>query len=155
MLDLRVKELFFDSAAILKAVDDGARKALNRIGAYIRLTAQRSIRRRKGPAPAGQPPHSHNGLLRKHIYYSYDPTTKTVIAGPALLRTSQPYSSPVGGATIPQVTEMGGRVRMKARGRKRSRVVPVAPRPFMRPALEESQRAEKLQEHWRNAFRGR
>ena len=40
------------------------RRYLFKYGAFAKTTMQRSMRKRKGPAKEGQPPHSHVGTLR-------------------------------------------------------------------------------------------
>jgi hypothetical protein len=37
--------------------------------------------RMKQPSPAGKPPHTHGGQLRKSITYAYDPRTESVVIG--------------------------------------------------------------------------
>ncbi len=55
---------------------------LGHAGAAIRLTAKRSIRKRKGPAPAGQPPHTHTRRLPRAIKYAVDKQRGVVVIGP-------------------------------------------------------------------------
>lgn len=57
MIDVRIKSLFFDRPKVRRAVDKAKRQVLSRGGAFIRTTAKRSIRKRKGTAPPGKPPH--------------------------------------------------------------------------------------------------
>lgn len=146
MIDLKVKRLFFDRAAVIAAVSRGRLRALNRIGGYLRTTAKRSIRKRKGTSPPGKPPYSHTGLLRDHMYYSYDPTRDTVLIGPALLTSRSPDSEPIAG-TVPQVLERGGRVRVRD---KKSRTITIRARPYMAPALETARQADALSEFWKD-----
>ena len=85
MIDARFKKMFFDSPKVISAVDKTTRRVLSRFGAYVRTVAKRSIRKRKKAAPPGQPPSSHTGLLKKFIWFGYEPDSKSVVIGPARL----------------------------------------------------------------------
>lgn len=170
MLELRVKELFFDRPAVQAAVGRGRLKALNRIGGYLRLTARRSIRKRKGTSAPGRPPHSHVGLLRDNVFYSYDRAQDSVVVGPALLASRDQDGRPTGGMTVPQVLEQGGAIRVRevlvggrwrraksnrSTGGKPTRMTTanIEPRPTMGPALDQARRADKLSEFWKDVVR--
>ena len=56
MITMRIKDMFFDRAAVVRAVDGVKRKVLSKAGAFIRTAARTSIRKRKGSAPAGSRP---------------------------------------------------------------------------------------------------
>lgn len=169
MLDLRIKELFFDRPAVQRSVDRGRRRAHIRIGGFLRTVARRSIRKRKGVSEPGKPPHSHTGLLRNHIYFAHDPGAESVVIGPALLATRDDDGKPVSG-TVPQVLEQGGAIRVRevrrgnrwarARSKRAAEGKPtrfvtadVKPRPFMGPALEQARQADKLAEFWKDVAR--
>jgi hypothetical protein len=101
-----VKGLFFDKPAVIGAMERATVRVFNRFGAYVRLTARRSIRKigKKGKASLpGQPPKSRTGLLREHIYYVYDKNTRSVVIGAALLnRSTWAQKTLEGGGTIRQ-----------------------------------------------------
>lgn len=157
MLDLRVKKLFFDAPAVRRANDRVTRDALGHTGAFIRQAARRSMKKappkpraggrgRRVTRPRysrpGQPPYSRTGLLKRHIYYSYDPRRQDVVIGPAALR-SRPE--------VPRVLEEGGktvRSRGRGRGKRRARY---AARPYMGPALRAG--LARLKEFWAQARR--
>jgi len=145
VIDMRIKHLFFDRQTVVRALDKAKRAALSKAGAFIRTTARHSIRTRKGSAPPGQPPHSHTGVLKRFIFFGYDPTTESVVVGPARInRTSD----------APHTLEFGGTTAVE-RGRKgkiRKRRVRIAPRPFMGPALEKER--PNLPKTWANSVRG-
>jgi len=144
VIDLRVKGMFFDRPRVQRAVDRGKRKALSKGGAFIRQRARRSIRKRKRSSRPGQPPSSHTGLLRRFILFGYDRQRDSVVVGPVGFRRS----------TAPSVLEFGGRtaVEWRRRGRRRGkRVVRIAPRPYMRPALEKEK--SNLPAVWRHSVR--
>ncbi|MCC6910078.1 MAG: hypothetical protein IT430_19255 [Phycisphaerales bacterium] len=144
MLDLRIKQLFFDRPKVKRAVDAARRKVLSKAGAFIRQSARTSIRKRKGTSKPGQPPHSHVGLLRRFILFGYDKQSDSVVIGPVGFRAS----------TAPRVLERGGTttVTRRRRGKRTERRVRIAARPYMQPALEKER--PKLPELWRNSVRG-
>jgi hypothetical protein len=119
------------------------RAVLSRAGAFIRTTASQSVRTRKGSAPPGRPPHSHEGSLRRLIYFGYDPTSDSVVVGPEGFRRS----------TAPNVLEFGGKadVRRRQRGKVVQTRVAIEQRPFMGPALEKER--PKLPKRWAGSVR--
>ncbi len=90
-------------------------ESLAHAGGAIRLAARRSIRKRKGPAPPGQPPHTHTRKLPRSILYAVDKRRQVVVIGPAVHLLG----------TAGKAHEHGGRFR----GGRYPR------RPFMGPAL--------------------
>lgn len=156
----KVKGLFFDRALVQRAVDRGVRASLNRAGAYVRRAARNSIR----PAPRGvssapgRPPRDHlnyavrrenrrrrrAGLPRlassggfqgiRHILYAFTPPYGVIVG---------PISNKGGRAT--HTLEFGGFVTLRgADGRRR--IVRIAARPYMRPALEAAAKYGVLQQ---------
>jgi hypothetical protein len=115
--------LFFDRGPVVAAVDKAGQRALSRQAARLRLTAQRSMRYVSAPksgkprkvSSPGQPPRAvrPHPWLRKHLYYSWDPSTKSAVVGPALF-------GPASGA--PHTQEFGGRVTIRNPRRKRRQV---------------------------------
>lgn len=135
----QAKSLFFDKAAVMQAVDKATRKALAKAGAFIRRDARRSIRTREGPAPPGQPPHSHKGHLKRFLFFAWDPASRSVVVGPAAL----------GRANAPPLLEFGGRTTIRT---KKGRVqAHYEPRPFMNPALEKNR--PLLPTLWKDSIR--
>jgi len=143
MITMRIKDMFFDRATVISAVDGAKRKVLSKAGAFIRTAARTSIRKRKASAPAGKPPHSHEGSLRRLILFGYDRATDSVVVGPVGFKKS----------VAPNVLEYGGETVVLSRrgGRLTSRKVKIAARPFMVPALEKER--PKLPLLWRNSIR--
>ena len=78
-------------------------------------------------AQPGTPPCSHAGLLRKLIYFGYDPTRKSVVIGPTPLH---------GTAEAPPLLEYGGRARQEGPQGQERDWRRTGPRPFMGPAFE-------------------
>lgn len=120
---LKITHLFFDSRKVTSSVDKGTRKVLSRFGAFVRRTARQSIRKRKKPSPAGQPPSSHTGHLKKFIFFGYEPQKKSVVIGPEVLTDGSKGQAP-------SVLEYGGKITFN---KKR---VSISARPFMGPAFE-------------------
>ena len=108
MIDMRMKQLFFDSRTVRRSVDRTTRRVLSRFGAYVRRTARRSIRKRKRPSDPGRPPSSHTGLLRRFIWFAYEPNKRSVVIGPARLTGD-------GLGEAPEALEYGGTVEKEAR----------------------------------------
>lgn len=144
MIDMRITSLFFDRPAVKRAVDRAKRAVLSRAGAFIRQRARTSIRPRKGSAPPGSPPHSHEGSLRRLILFGYDPRSDSVVVGPVGFR----------GSVAPRALEFGGKTTVASRrrgGREARRTIRIAARPYMQPALEKER--PKLPVLWRDSVR--
>lgn len=113
------RDFFLDRAPVEKAVQRAGKQALARSGARHRLTAQRSMRyvtptksgKPRRVSAAGQPPLAvrPHPWIRRHWYFAWDPSTQSVVSGPALF-------GPASGA--PRTLEKGGRVRIKNKRRK-------------------------------------
>lgn len=144
MIDMRITSLFFDRPAVTRAVDRAKRVVLSRAGAFIRQRARTSIRPRKGSAPPGNPPHSHEGSLRRLILFGYDPRSDSVVVGPVGFR----------GSVAPRALEIGGRTTVAPRrrgAREERRTIRIAARPYMQPALAKER--PKLPALWRDSVR--
>ena len=120
-----------DVKKVLRKVQQANIVSLGHAGATVRLTARRSIRRRKKAAPPGRPPHTRRGLLRQAIRYAVEKEQQRVVIGPehAIAGTS-------GAAHEFGGVYKGGRY---------------APRPFMRPAMEKIK--DRLPRKWANSVR--
>lgn len=161
MINLNLKSAkgaFFDRAVVFGALSKARRKALSRIGAFVRQRARTSIRKRGGVSPPGGPPYSHEGLLRKHIYFAYDRVRESVVIGPSV---NPPSPGRRTGPTVPELLEYGGKIPgdgseifvstgpgRDAKGRHtkggRTRItldgtLNYKPRPFMGPAFAKEQ----------------
>lgn len=142
---MNIQSMFFDRKAVLGAMDRATRRVLSRFGAYVRTTARRSIRRRKRPSQPGRPPSNRTGLLKKFIYFGYDPSEKSVVIGPVRLNRS------IG--DIPAVLEYGGKSQRieSRRGRWKKRSIRIQARPYMGPAFETEQ--SQLPALWKGSVR--
>ena len=141
MMDMRIKQFFFDRQAVLGAVDRSTRAVLSKFGAFVRTAAKHSIRKRKAVSQPGSPPSSHVGTLRRLIFFGYDPARKSVVIGPT------PFRSEV---EAPPLLEYGGTARRKNRKGRNVTAIYKA-RPFMGPAFE--QEKPKLPAMWANSVR--
>jgi hypothetical protein len=137
-----IKSAFFDSARVKKELDSGTRKALSRIGAFVRRRAKSSIRKRKAISEPGRPPSSHAGHLRNLIYFAYDPKAKSVVVGPVPFK-----GKPATTGLVPGILERGGTTTRKLSSGQ-GRTLRYRARPYMAPALE----AERP--HFTDAFKG-
>ena len=143
MIGMKLKEakgLFFDRTKVTKAVDRTTRKNLSRFGAYVRTRSRSSIRKRRRISAPGQPPSSHTGLLKRNIFFVYEPSRRSVVIGPVLLNSS---------SGAPELLEHGGTVIREVKGQ--SVRMTYRPRPYMGPAFEAEQ--DQLEKLWRNSVR--
>jgi len=142
MIRFEITKLFFDKKAVRDKVDVGTLRVLSKFGAFVRRTARSSIRKRKKTSQPGSPPSSHIGLLKKFIFFGYDPRKDSVVIGPVRLTQN-------GRGEAPSLLEYGGTTKVTHRGkRKRAKV---RPRPFMGPAFEKEQ--PKLPAMWKGSVR--
>jgi hypothetical protein len=141
VIDLKVKRLFFDRPAVLSKLDAATRRVLSKFGAFVRRTAKSSIRKRKKPSPPGSPPSSHTGLLKRLIFFGYDPGKRSVVIGPEPLRST---------VEAPPLLEYGGTARRKNR-RGKSVTATYKPRAYMGPAFQKEQAS--LPSLWRDSIR--
>lgn len=174
---LKVKGLFFDRAVVIKAMSKATLRALSKAGAFIRTRARSSMRRRKRASTPGTPPSAHGGAqLKTLLFFSFDPSTKSVVVGPV----------PFARGEAPNLNEFGGQVQRKRsvvvrsgpprkasprqaaafkRKVRTGQVIPKAlprklvqqkatypPRPFMAPALEKER--HNLPARWKNSLKG-
>lgn len=111
-----IQKTFFDRKAVTDAIDRATKAALSKFGAFVRQRAKTSIRKRKAISAPGSPPSSHEGSLKRLIYFGYDAVRQSVVIGPV---------PKTGGAEAPALLEYGGT------GKRGT----YAARPFMRPAF--------------------
>ena len=101
-------ENFFDRQKVIKAVDRKTRAAMMFIGGTTRTIAKNSIKKSTGTtlhSPPGKPARTQTGILKRTIFFEYDPIKRRMTAGPKKLpKTSGLKSS----KTVPQLLEEGG-----------------------------------------------
>jgi hypothetical protein len=141
MIDMKMKEFFFDRQKVVDAMDKASKAALSKAGAFIRQTARSSMRKRKRASEPGKPPSVHVGTLKKLLYFAYDPAQRSVVIGP------QKFAKGEAGP----LNEFGGRAVRRDRRTRQKRTVTYVPRPFMAPAL--AKELPKLPARWANSLK--
>lgn len=141
----QVKRMFFDRAAVMNAATRAERTVLSRFGAYVRTTARSSIRKRKKSSPPGMPPTSHTGLLKRNIFFAFEPERRSVVIGPIRLNAKN--------TDAPATLEHGGAATVvrRRKGRTIARKVDIDARPYMGPAAEKER--QKLPALWAGAVK--
>ena len=124
-------EIEFDEDGLVARVAKAAVDILRRMGAYVRTVARRNVRTSERPSPAGTPPHSRTGALRRGILFGVEKRRQSVVVGP-----SERF---VG--TSMTAHEFGGAY-------KRERY---PKRPLMGPSLKES--VPRLARMWQDAVK--
>lgn len=142
MIDMKITSLFFDKKAVTSRVDKATRAVLSKFGAFVRMTARHSIKKRKSASPPGQPPNSHTGLLKRFIFFGYEPAKRSVVIGPARLDGQH--------SGAPSLLEYGGVGHVKDRSGRRVRAN-IRARPYMGPAFAKEH--PKVPQMWRDSVR--
>jgi hypothetical protein len=137
----RKNSLFFDRQKVQSQVSRSERRVLSKFGAYVRQDAKQRIRRRKRPSQPGESPTNQTGLLKRHIYFVFDPGRRSVVIGPIRLNR---------GTGAPATLEYGGETAIPTSDGQ-SVQVEIAPRPYMGPAFR--QELPKLPALWRDSVR--
>lgn len=131
----------------MEKAKDATKIAMGRFGAYVRSAAKNSIKKRDGSAQPGRPPHSHTGILKRFIFFSYDELNRSVVIGPEKLSGKNQGEAQF-------VLEYGGSVTASVRGRNGGRYQKrynISARPYMNPAFEASK--EKIPEVWKDCIK--
>jgi hypothetical protein len=146
MVNVRMKDMFFDRAIVIRAMDRRTLSALKEFGRLVRKRAQASLKYAEGPSSPGSPPHAHRStkvrrtsrstgkvrtrtvsLLRDRLYFAYDMGSQSAVIGPERVAETLAHGA------APEALEYGGSSTVLDRGRERH--VRIAARPFMGPAL--------------------
>lgn len=153
-VDIKMTKFFFDKEAVVKDTERKERRALSKVGAFVRRRARTLIRSRKrnprrgrkaSLSRPGMPPISWAKPGIRDILFYYDAKAKSVVIGPLMFNGTDdvPGFLEFGGSKL--ITEsrytdrqMGWQPGAWKDGpvEQRTRRVTVAPRPFMGPALE-------------------
>lgn len=137
----QAKRLFFDRQKVLSKVSRAERRVLSRFGAYVRQGAKQRIRRRKRPSQPEESPTNQTGLLKRHIYFLFDPDRRSVVIGPTRLST---------GSDAPATLEYGGQAVVETSDGQPVRVA-IEERPYMGPAFR--QELPKVPAMWRDSVK--
>jgi hypothetical protein len=139
-------KVFFDKPGILQRMDRKTARVLSSTGAFTRTVMKRGMRKRKKIGGPGEFPSAHDGRLRNLIFFSHEPSTKSVVVGPLIFQSKRQVAT--GGKTGAQLLNEGGTaVRRRLVGRRAARrmVRRYRPRPFV--ALTRPTAAKKLMEN--------
>lgn len=146
MVYMKARLLFLDSPIVMNAMDRATRKALGKIGAFVRRRSRTSIRKGKGVARPGQPPNSHAGDIRRLLFFAMGPDMDEVVIGPLRFREGEaPNLLEFGGTTVRTRIHTGGK-----RGVKKVSVY--RKHPFMGPAMEKE--IPSMADKWRGSVGG-
>ena len=137
----QAKRLFFDRQKVLSKVSRAERRVLSRFGACVRQEARQRIRRRKRVSRPDESPTNQTGLLKRHIYFVFDPDCRSVVIGPARMTT---------GSEAPATLEYGGQAVVATSAGQPVRVA-IEERPYMGPAFR--QELPKVPALWRDSVR--
>ncbi len=106
--------MYFDKKAVMDVVGKARVAVLARQGALVRKIMKNSMRKKKGPAKAGDPPNAHQGNLKK-IEFAFDPKRNDVVVGPAAL----------GKGIVPKLQNEGGTVKVRGIVNRKGEFVPL------------------------------
>ena len=124
-------EIEFDEEGLVARIAKAAVDILRRMGAYVRTVVRRKVRTSERPSPAGTPPHSRTGALRRGILFGVEKRRQSVVIGPSERFVGTSMSA----------HEFGGAY-------KRERY---PKRPLMGPSLKES--VPRLARLWQDAVK--
>jgi hypothetical protein len=157
MIKISIKT-FWDPNRLIRSAARAKQQVLRRSAAILRGIMRNSIRKKKGAAAPGQPPHGHTGALKNLILFDVGPSGVAVI-GPAKRSDSTSVS-------VPATLEHGGMIRPRKRKQPRitrtgkvivpkqtgsAKLVKVEPRPFVGPALEKFK--TQYADLWKNCIK--
>jgi len=166
-------KFFFDRKAVIDAVGKAQVKVMGRQGSLVRGIAKKSMHKAKKSSSPGRPPNVHVGLIKKLIFFAFDPKTASMVCGPIKFTVKGIVSN------VLEILEHGGEgiVRDRAIINKKGQIVPfkfmtklareraiqsgkvivvnrpvtIEARPFMAPALEKS--IPYLAKEWKGAVK--
>jgi len=172
-ITMHMKRFFLDRREVAKRMSEANRRALSKVGAFVRRRARSKLRRRKRTSRPGESPsvHSKDSVATlKNILFVYDPAQEVLVVGPVKLGGTRSTGVQLGNATVPQVMEFGGAAsirevrvgkhwlssvrRVRPGQPARVRRAKYAPRPFMGPALEAEVAAGTIPKAWAGSVRG-
>lgn len=131
---------------VVRRAERAREKVLKKSGAYVRQVAKNSLRsvppKDKRYSKPGEAPFSRLGHLKHMILFAYDHRTKSVVVGPALIRSS---------SQVPRILERGGTETVLMGKERKPTSVRYQARPYMVPAVMKS--LDKIKEHWRDQIK--
>lgn len=176
----KLTDFFFDRLKVENRLAAKERRAMSKVGAFVRTDARQSIKRRKSSSPPDSPPSAHSKdkvATLKNILFGFDPSSHSVVVGPVLLRRStrkrafylersrrfvrksdaKGIKELEGGVWVSDIKPDRSVTAMTEFGGSASAIVDdqattfnYEPRPFMGPALERQRSNGKLIEAWKD-----
>ena len=73
----------FDADGLTARIAKASVDILRRMGAYVRTVARRKVKPGDRPSPAGTPPHSRTGALKRGILFGVERRQASVLIGPS------------------------------------------------------------------------
>jgi hypothetical protein len=157
MIDMKIKQFFFDREKVSRAIDKAGIGWLKKSALTIRKIARNSMKagivmRGRGKnrkqisrsAPAGTPPFYFTRGLKDHLYAGFDFKAKVADIGPVKITTASGT-----GGEAPKLLEFGGTGKLhRVFGSKPARW---APHPYMAPALAKER--PNMPKRWANSVR--
>jgi hypothetical protein len=123
---------------VFKAIQRKAQRVLFRTGAYARKAMQRRMRRRKKASRPGDAPSAHeNPLIKKRLFYGYDPTSESIVVGPETFKPPKGHRLAGGQRSIVEVLDAGGSIVRSNRDGESIRAQ-IEPRPIAGPVLPDA-----------------
>lgn len=122
---------FFDKTKVASFLDRKTKRALGKYGAFVRRSAQFSMRNagkgKTNSAKPGEAPRAHGQKeLKRLLFFTYDPIKKSVVIGPVRLgRTANQH--------VPLLQEVGGTKDVRTNSGKIATLT-YAPHPYIGPA---------------------
>lgn len=103
MVTVKAARMFFDRQAVVDQIGAAAATGLGRFGSFVRTRARTSMKKggkseRTHTAQPGQPPRVHAGQLKDLLFFSFDPSTLSVVVGPVPFKDGK----------VPRLLEFGG-----------------------------------------------
>lgn len=103
MIGMTSRGSYLNARFVIAATKKRSKQILSRQGAYVRGIAKRKIRRRKNPkkySPAGTPPFTHTGALKKSVIFAA--SEESVVIGPSYSEIGQIGHTHEFGGTEPE-----------------------------------------------------
>lgn len=134
-----INKVVIDHRGVMLRVRAKRNRVLYQTGAYTRTSESRRIRTRKKKSKPGQGPTNQTRRLKSGVKFTVDELEGTVVAG-ITPNTGKSNSTPLGGKTIPQLIDQGGKSRVVDPFTGKTSIVDYGPRPItdpVRPKAEE------------------
>lgn len=107
--DVRIE---FEEDRLLGTMKYANKKALRRVGAYVRKAAVNAVHKSKKSSSPGTPPNTRKGLLRRAVLFGVENDARSVVVGPAksligISMTAHEFGGKYRGRNYPKRALMG------------------------------------------------